>query len=256
MPRYFAHLAYKGTAFHGWQIQPNAPSVQEELNKALSTLLKSPIETTGCGRTDTGVHATSFVAHFDSPNVPDDTSRLIFQLNALLPLSIRVYDLFKVDDTAHSRFDANRRSYSYYISRSASPFFTDYTWYNTRPLQLDKMNEAAARCLTHQDFTCFSKAGGQQQTNICTIYHCSWKMKGALLCFDVSANRFLRNMVRAMVGTMMDVGMEKMSLEEFSTLLTSGTRSDAGQSVPSQGLFLEEVVYPYYKPVRNYFFER
>ncbi len=256
MPRYFAHLAYKGTGFHGWQIQPNAPSIQEELNKALSTLLKSPVETTGCGRTDTGVHASSFIAHFDSPDEITDPARLAFQANALLPLSIRVYDIFLVSDEAHSRFDAVRRSYSYYISRKADPFFTDYSWYNSRPLQTEKMNEAAQLCLQHEDFTCFSKAGGQQHTSICKISKCLWTETDSFLCFDVSANRFLRNMVRAMVGTMTEVGLGKMNLDQFQELLQKGTRSDAGQSVPPQGLFLEEVIYPYYLPDRKYFVKR
>lgn len=255
MHRYFVHLAYKGTSFHGWQIQPNAPSVQEELNKVFSVLLKNPIETTGCGRTDTGVHASSFVAHFDCINEVEDPGKLVFQANALLPLSIRVYQILKMPDEAHSRFDAIRRSYSYYISRYPNPFNTDFTWFNNRPVDLALMNEAASRCKQHQDFTCFSKSGGQQQTNNCTIYQCEWKTNEKILQFDVSANRFLRNMVRAMVGTMIDVGTGKMSLDTFTEILNKGSRSDAGQSVPPQGLFLEEVVYPYFHPERNYFFK-
>ncbi|MFN8153244.1 MAG: tRNA pseudouridine(38-40) synthase TruA [Bacteroidia bacterium] len=256
MPRYFIHLAYKGTGFHGWQIQPNAPSVQEALNKALSVLLKSETETTGCGRTDTGVHASSFVAHFDSREQITDPEKFTFQLNALLPPSIRIFKTFEVEAEAHSRFDATQRSYSYYIARQPNPFLTEFTWFHTRPIDLGLINKAASMCIGNHDFSCFSKSGGQQMTNICNVSSCHWTQTEAILQLDVAANRFLRNMVRAMVGTMLDVGTGKMSLSEFQAILKHGTRSDAGQSVPPQGLFLEQVVYPYFQPQRQYFFNK
>lgn len=256
MPRYFLHLAYKGTGYHGWQAQPNAPTVQETLDKALRTLLRQAVETTGCGRTDTGVHATSFVAHFDSIDTIADEEKLLLQINALLPFSIRVYRISLVHDDAHSRFDARRRAYSYYLHQQPDPFLTDYSWYFPRKLDLEKMNQAAQQCTAHLDFTCFSKAGGQQQTNQCTIYRCAWIPTTKGLRLDVAANRFLRGMVRAMVGTMADVGLGKMSLESFHALLQTGSRSDAGQSVPAQGLFLEEVTYDYFPLERTYFIHR
>lgn len=256
MPRYFLHLAYKGTGFHGWQAQPNAPTVQESLNKALRTLLREEVGTTGCGRTDAGVHSSSFVAHFDYTDVIADEERLVFQTNAILPLSIRVYRISRIHDEAHSRFDARRRAYSYYLHQQPDPFLTDYSWYFPRKLDLERMNQAAQLCAAHLDFTCFSKAGGQQQTNHCTIYHCLWRPTEKGLFLDVAANRFLRGMVRAMVGTMADVGLGKMTLESFHELLLTGSRSDAGQSVPPQGLFLEEVTYDYFPLERNYFLKR
>lgn len=256
MPRYFLHLAYKGTGYHGWQIQPNAITVQESLNNALSTLLRTPIETTGCGRTDTGVHATSFVAHFDCNNEIPDLSKLVFQTNAILPTTIRLYQLKKVHPDAHSRFDANRRAYSYYIFQSPDPFFQDYSWFYPRTLDLDSMNQAAQYCLGTRDFSCFGKSGGQQITNNCTISDCTWQPISKGIHFNVQANRFLRGMVRAMVGTFIDIGLGKMSLGSFSEVLESGNRSDAGQSVPPQGLFLEEVSYDYFPIERIYFLNK
>jgi tRNA pseudouridine38-40 synthase len=255
MHRYFALLAYKGTAYHGWQIQPNARTVQEELNKSLSILLRESIETTGCGRTDTGVHATRFYAHFDAGTFITDREQLLFQVNAILPDDIRVYDIFSVKNDQHARFDAIMRSYSYYILRESNPFFKEFTWYNTRELDINLMNEAAARCLLHQDYACFSKTGGQNTTTICQINRCEWLFYDQFLRLDVSANRFLRGMVRAMTGTFIDIGLGKMSLVQFDDLLHSGDRNLAGQSAPAQGLFLEEIVYPYLSTNREYFFK-
>lgn len=245
MPRYFVELAYKGSAYHGWQIQPNAISVQECLNKALATITRQPIETTGCGRTDTGVHATLFYAHVDLPSLIDDIPQLVFQLNAVLPPDIRVRDIHPVSDSAHARFDATLRSYGYYIVRKPGPFHPGLVWHRNRTLDLDTMNEAAALCLTHNDYACFGKSGGQQLTSLCQITECRWEELGNTLRFTVSANRFLRGMVRAMVGTFIEIGEHKTNVEEFRNLLHQSDRSQAGESVPPEGLFLEEIRYPY-----------
>ncbi len=247
MPRYFVHLAYKGTAFHGWQIQPNASTVQEELQKCLSVLCRQTVETTGCGRTDTGVHASQFFAHFDTEQPIGNTAQMVFQLNALLSRDIRIYGIQEVHADAHARFDAFSRSYSYYILRAPDPFLQELTWFNQRDFNLQRMNEAASLCLQHTDFACFAKTGGQSNSTICTVSACAWMEEGKSLRFSVSANRFLRGMVRAMVGTMAEVGHGKLSLEAFAELLHQGDRKEAGESVPPQGLFLESVMYPYLK---------
>lgn len=253
MHRYFAQIAYKGSAYHGWQEQPNALTVQELVNKALSTVTRQKVDTTGCGRTDTGVHASQFFLHFDLDSPIDDVEKALFQLNALLPHDIRTYLLIEVEATSHARFDAIKRSYSYYIFRKPSAFLQEFGWYFNRPLELEKMNTAAHLCLNHVDYACFGKSGGQQFTNNCTITECKWIEEGEILRFTVSANRFLRGMVRAMVGTFIDVGLNKISIEDFKTILENGDRGQAGQSVPPQGLFLEEIVYPYINSKRVYY---
>lgn len=245
VPRYFVELAYKGSAYHGWQIQPNALSVQECLNKALSTITRQPIETTGCGRTDTGVHASIFFAHVDLSNPIESTSQLVFQLNAVLPPDVRIRALHPVEDHAHARFDATLRSYGYYIFRKPGPFLQGLGWYFNRPLDLEAMNEAAQLCISYTDFASFGKSGGQQHTTLCRVTECHWEAMGNSLLFTVSANRFLRGMVRAMVGTLIEVGEHKMSIDDFGNLLQQGNRTLAGESVPAEGLFLEEVRYPY-----------
>ncbi len=245
MPRYFAELAYNGTRFHGWQIQDNAPSVQEDLNKALAILARSQVETTGCGRTDTGVHASGFYAHFDVNEAITSTSDFAHRLNAILPDGISIYAIHPVADEAHARFDATLRSYSYYISAHKQPFLKDFTWQREFRVNIDRMNEAATFFLTHADFAAFCKAGGQQKTTLCTVTEAIWKQQGSLLVYSVSANRFLRGMVRTMVGTLLDVGLDKTSMEQFKEILESGDRTLSGQSVPPQGLFLEEIRYPY-----------
>ncbi len=255
MPRYFAHLSFKGTRFHGWQIQPNAATVQETLNNAMTILFRQNIETTGCGRTDAGVHATQFYAHFDLEAPLDEPGLSALKLNALLPYDIRVSELIAVDDSAHARFDANRRSYSYYILRSPDAFFNDYAWYNTRKLDIENMNRMASICREHEDFSCFNKSGGQQFTNNCSIYECQWIESENYLRFNVSANRFLRGMVRAMAGTMLEAGMNKLNTDEFSMILKNKDRKLAGQSLPPKGLFLEEIAYPYLDTKRSSIFK-
>jgi tRNA pseudouridine38-40 synthase len=255
MPRHFIELAYKGTDFHGWQTQDNAVTVQQELNNALSTLLRAPIETLGCGRTDTGVHASQFFAHFDSEIETDEKNKLTHRLNALLSPHITVYKIYDVDENAHARFDATHRSYGYYICREKNPYLQELTWYWDQQIDIELMNRGAQILLIHDDFGCFSKSGGQQYTNICKITEALWTEEGNLLKYSVTANRFLRGMVRAMAGTLLDLGLNKINLNDFDAILKSGDRTKAGQAVPAKGLFLEEIRYPYLHTSRRYPFQ-
>lgn len=256
MHRYFASLAYDGTSYFGWQIQPHDISVQERINQVFSTVFRTTIETTGCGRTDKGVHATQFYAHFDLEAEIDNVEKVLFQINSLLPIDIRVYDLISVPSEAHARFDAIQRSYSYYIKRKPSPFHNNYFWFNRQRVNVDAMNEAAALCVPQLDFSCFAKKGGNQLTKNCIVSECKWLEKGDNLQFTVSANRFLRGMVRAMVGTLYEVGTGKISLDDFKAILDSKDRTEAGKTAPAHGLFLEEVKYHYLQLDRQYFFQR
>jgi len=245
--RYFLKLAYNGADYHGWQSQKNAHTVQQELEKALSTLSGGTIiPLTGAGRTDTGVHARNYYAHFDSKDNISlvDLEHLVYKLNQLLPDSIAVAEAFRVNNDAHARFSATSRKYRYYISRTYNPFSVGFAWRLTIPLDINLMNEAAALLLSHNDFKCFAKAGGQTKTTLCTIETSRWFPEGNSLVYEVKADRFLRNMVRAIVGTLIEVGKHRLSLEEFNQVLLNGSRSDAGQSVPAYGLFLEDVEYP------------
>lgn len=245
MARYFIELAYKGTNYHGWQIQDNASSVQSKLNNALSVLTRTNIETVGCGRTDAGVHASQFFAHVDFPEPLDANLEIVYKLNAILPADICILSVSMVHNEAHARFDATSRSYSYYISTQKEIFQKDYTWFFPTNLDLNKMNELATLLLQHQDYGCFSKSGGQQFTNLCTITEAQFIETGNYIRFKISANRFLRGMVRAIVGTMIEAGKGKLSEQEFKKILLSGDRKLAGPSVPADGLFLEEIKYPY-----------
>lgn len=245
--RYFLKLAYNGAEYHGWQSQKNAHTVQLELEKALSTLTGGKImPLTGAGRTDSGVHARNYYAHFDTQDRFSQTEldHLVYKLNQLLPDSIAVADAFRVNEDAHARFSATSRKYRYYISRTYDPFSVGFSWRLIVPLDINLMNEAAAMLLNHHDFKCFAKTGGQTKTTLCTIETSRWFSDGNSLVYEVKADRFLRNMVRAIVGTLLEVGKHRLSLEEFHQLLLNGTRSDAGQSVPAHGLFLEDVEYP------------
>lgn len=245
--RYFLTLAYNGSQFHGWQAQKNAHSVQQEIEKALFYILnKKTIPITGAGRTDTGVHARKYTAHFDLDVWLSDAelTRLIYRLNHLLPASIGIFDAYQVHPDVHARFSALSRTYKYYICRNHDPFSEGLSYRLTVALNLDLMNEAAALITESKDFTCFAKAGTQTKTNVCNVTKCEWILHDNYLIFTTQANRFLRNMVRAMVGTLIDVGKEKITIKEFRQILNNGTRSDAGQSVPACGLFLEEIEYP------------
>lgn len=250
--RYFIQLAYKGTDFHGWQSQPNADSVQERIETALGTLMKKITPITGAGRTDAGVHASQYFAHFDS-DIEVNEKEFAYKLNALLPHTITIYNIFKVRDDAHARFDAVSRSYEYRILLENNPFFLDTTWQlQHRKFDVDLMNKAAQILLRHKDFKAFSKSKTDVNNYFCTIYHAHWILNNNELTFYISANRFLRNMVRAIVGTLLEVGEGKLSLEEFEQVILSKNRSEAGLSVPAKGLFLTEIKYDKLKlEIRN-----
>ena len=243
--RYFIKLSYNGSNFNGWQTQPNGITVQEELEKALGILLLKSIGITGCGRTDTGVHASEFYAHFD---IEEETmvvscDQLKYKLNLFLPVSIVVHEIFKVKPDSHARFSALSRTYRYQISTEKNPFSNGLTYFYHHRLDIDAMNKAAAILLEYHDFSCFSKTRTQVKTNICTITKAIWEQEGSMLVFTITADRFLRNMVRAIVGTMLDIGREKITLDDFRKIIEGKNRSNAGFSVPPQGLFLSKVVY-------------
>jgi tRNA pseudouridine38-40 synthase len=242
--RYFIELAYRGTRYHGWQVQPNAPSVQGELNRALQTILRHPVETVGSGRTDAGVHATRQFVHLDTP-VPLHPDRHRYPLNALLPPDISVQRIFPVADSTHARFDALSRSYEYRISRRKDPFLHGLSYFYHRLPDPVRMNEAAARLPLHNDFQSFSKVQTDVNHFRCTLRQAYWVENGDLLTFHVTANRFLRGMVRALVGTLLEVGEGKLSADGFEDVIRSRDRNRAGRSVPPEGLFLTDVAYPF-----------
>jgi len=245
MQRYFLQITYKGTAYHGWQVQKNAISVQQVLNEKLSILLQEIINVVGAGRTDTGVHAEYFMLHFDVEKPILDSALFLDKMNKLLPMDIAVCQLFKVSSDANTRFNALSRTYEYRITRKKSPFLTDLAWFYRVQLNVDLMNQAAKILYEYQDFTSFSKTGTQVKTNNCKIYEAHWfETNDNLLIFKIKADRFLRNMVRAIVGTLLYVGMEKLSLIDFRKIIESKNRSNAGFSVPAHGLFLTDIEYP------------
>jgi tRNA pseudouridine38-40 synthase len=243
--RYFIFLSYKGTSYHGWQVQPDSPTVQETLEKSLSLLLGEKIETTGAGRTDAGVHASFFCAHFDSSvlNLQNDKN-LKFRLNRFLPKDISVNDIRKVRHDANARFSALSRTYKYYISTVKDPFKEDLSWFLYGELDLQIMNLASDELLKHTDFTSFSRLHTDVKTNNCRIFAAEWTREGPMLVFTIRADRFLRNMVRAIVGTMVDAGRGKISPSMFAGIIASRNRSSAGISAPAKGLFLTDIEYP------------
>jgi len=236
-------LSYNGSSYHGWQIQPNAVTVQETIQDALSKLLNTNISITGAGRTDTGVHAFQMFAHFDVDETLD-TENLTFKLNSFLPKDIAIQSIFQVNADAHTRFHAIKRSYDYKISLKKNVFLFDYTHYVHQKLDVDKMNEAANILLEYTNFQCFSKSNTDVKTYNCKIEQAQWKQEGNLLIFTISADRFLRNMVRAIVGTLLNIGLSKIAVSDIHKILASKDRSEAGFSVPSKGLYLTEVLYP------------
>ncbi len=242
--RYFIQLSFDGTAYHGWQIQPNAPSVQQTLEEALGTLLRQPTDVTGAGRTDTGVHAHTMVAHFDCEQ-PVDTEQLCYKLNRLLPRDIAVQRVYPVSPDLHARFSAYSRTYHYHLHVGKQPFLRHYSWQMFQELDIERMNEAAAHLLRYEDFTSFSKVNNDQKTNICHITHARWETVGSgQWRFTITANRFLRNMVRAIVGTLVEVGRHRLTMEEFCQVIERKDRCQAGESVPALGLSLVDVKYP------------
>ena len=241
--RYFLELSYNGKAYHGWQNQPNAITIQEVLEKALRILLGSPIAIVGAGRTDTGVHAAKMYAHFDF-DAPIDLSHLAFKLNAYLPKDIAISKIHKVKDNAHARFDAKSRTYHYKVSTQKDVFLYDYAYQLTKALDLNAMNEACAILVKYKDFQCFSKVNTDVKTYICEIKEAKWYEKQGNLLFVITADRFLRNMVRAIVGTMINIGLGKLKPENLHGIIKSKDRGEAGYSVPAQGLSLVDIVYP------------
>ncbi|MCK9617070.1 MAG: tRNA pseudouridine(38-40) synthase TruA [Lentimicrobiaceae bacterium] len=246
MYRYFAKLAYMGTPFHGWQTQPNAVTVQEIIEKCFSLIFGEPVAVTGCGRTDTGVHASEYYLHFDVLTLLDRKKKedWLFRLNNFLPNEITVNNLFQVKENAHARFDAISRTYSYYISRKKNPFQQAFTMYYYGYLNIENMNKAAKILMEFTDFSCFSKSKTDVITNNCAVTETFWTEKDGQLVFTISANRFLRNMVRAIVGTLLEIGRERMLVDDIKKIIEGKNRSDAGASVPAKGLFLTKVVYP------------
>ncbi|MCU0472443.1 MAG: tRNA pseudouridine(38-40) synthase TruA [Bacteroidales bacterium] len=243
--RYFIFLSYKGTSYHGWQVQPNSITVQKILDEALSTILSEKIATIGAGRTDTGVHASVFCAHFESvsPDLPYKKN-LIYRLNRYLPKDIAVTRLSKVNPDAHARFSAVSRTYRYNISRTKNPFWDDSSWFIHGKIDVNSMNEACGMLINYSDFTSFSRLHSDNKTNICRIFYAVWEEADDRLGFTIKADRFLRNMVRAIVGTMIEIGTGKMTLKEFEEVITSKDRSRAGKSSPAKGLFLLNIEYP------------
>ena len=242
--RYFIKLAYKGTNYHGWQYQPNATSVQENLNKALQVILNSEINIMGAGRTDTGVHAKEMYAHFDF-ETPINIQTLIHKLNSFLPKDIVIYDIIPVHNEAHARFDASKRTYEYHINTFKDAFLEDKSWYYHHDLDIDLMNKASKILFNHIDFQCFSKVNTDVNTFECTIFEAHWKKENNTIVFTISANRFLRNMVRAIVGTLVNIGLHKISLDDFNEIIKSKNRDNAGFSVPAHGLYLTKIEYDY-----------
>lgn len=242
--RYFIRFSYNGTNYHGWQYQPNAVSVQQILNKAMSTILHSEIDVMGAGRTDSGVHAKEMFAHFDSEK-DFEMESTIHKLNSYLPKDIAVFDLFPVHEEAHARFDAKQRTYEYHIHTFKNVFLPDLSWYCHHELDIELMNAAAQELLQYNDFQCFSKVNTDVNTFNCKITEAFWKTGNNSLVFTISADRFLRNMVRAIVGTLINVGLHKITLADFTAIIESKNRSEAGFSVPAQGLYLTGITYDY-----------
>jgi tRNA pseudouridine38-40 synthase len=244
--RYFIKLAYNGAAYHGWQSQQNAHSVQDELEKCLSLKLKQFIRLTGCGRTDTGVHARDFYAHFDLPEHAAGIESTDFRdrLNIFLPADIVVFEIFAVAPDAHARFDALSRTYEYHIARQKNPFLLEQAYYLFGKLDLSAMRDATSMLFEYSDFSCFSKLHSNTKTNDCNITEAIWIETDEELIFRITANRFLRNMVRAIAGTLIELGQGKLTVNDFKKIIESKDRGQAGYSVPAHALYLVEVKYP------------
>lgn len=248
MQRFFIEIAYHGGAYHGWQAQPNASSVQETLDSALSTVCRQHVDTVGCGRTDAGVHAKQLYAHFDlvAPRQDPEDPNFWYRLNGVLPHDISVKRIFAVPQGAHARFDATQRWYEYHIHTGKDPFRRGLSWQLRSMPDLDKMNEAARALFNYRDFSCFSKSNTQTFTNNCTISHAEWSRRAPDSgVFVIAADRFLRNMVRAIVGTLVEIGYGDKPISHIHDVVGSKDRSMAGMSVPAHGLYLSRVLYPY-----------
>ncbi|WP_300022568.1 tRNA pseudouridine(38-40) synthase TruA [uncultured Maribacter sp.] len=241
--RFFIQFSYFGKAYHGWQYQPNAITVQEVLENGMSKLLNSKVSLMGAGRTDTGVHAKEMYAHFDVDAI-DNIEEYVFRLNSFLPNDIAVNSIFETKEDAHARFHATARTYEYHIDKKKNPFATELAHYVKKELDIEEMNHAATLLLGKKDFECFSKSNTDVFTNICDLREAHWKLKDDQLVFTITADRFLRNMVRAIVGTLINVGLGKYPADYVNTILKSKDRTKAGVSVPAKGLYLTSIVYP------------
>lgn len=240
--RYFLELSYFGKNYHGWQLQPKAITVQEVLENAISILLGEKTGITGAGRTDVGVHAKQMFAHFDSATILN-TADFKHKLNAFLPKDIAIHHIREVHNDAHARFDATARTYEYWMNKVKSPFLTDYSYYFYRDLDMEKMNEASKIVMEYTDFECFSKKNTDVKTYLCNIVSAGWKRHNEILIFTITADRFLRNMVRAIVGTLLDVGILKTSVNDLRKIIEHKKREYAGASVPAHGLYLTKIAY-------------
>lgn len=241
--RYFLQLSYNGKEYFGWQKQPNQRTVQEVLEKCLSTYLRKEIALTGAGRTDTGVHAMEYFAHFDADPIAD-FDEFVFRMNAFLPKDIAIQNVFQVKNEAHARFDAEERTYNYFITPEKDPFKQEFSYHIFRTPNMEKMNAACQFLIGKKDFECFSRTGSDVKTFICDIKEAFWTKHENQMVFTITADRFLRNMVRAIVGTLLEIGIGKRSVAEMEKIIDSKNRSNAGPSAPPQGLFLKKVKYP------------
>lgn len=243
MYRYFINLSFDGKRYHGWQIQPNSMSVQEELQKALGLILRTHVDVVGAGRTDAGVHARTMVAHFDSDDAIE-SSQLAYRLNRVLPFDISANEIYPVDNSLHARFSARQRTYRYFVHTKRDPFCRNHSVELHYALDFAKMNETAIMLLGVKDFKAFCKSNHDAKTTVCDVRSAHWyQVDNCHWYFEISADRFLRNMVRAVVGTLVEVGRGRMSVEKFQEVLSRGTRCDAGESMPAHGLFLWKVEY-------------
>ncbi len=244
MCRYFLELTYNGKNYHGWQVQPNAISVQAVLDDCISKILREEIHIVGCGRTDTGVHASYFVAHFDCLNDQIDSEKFCHKINRFLPKDIAAFSLKQVGEDTHSRFSAISRTYEYHLVENKDPFLQELAYQSHVPLDFDLMNQAAEELFKFSDFTSFSKLHTDVKTNNCKITYAKWEFKSNKWIFTISADRFLRNMVRAIVGTLLEIGRGKMTVKQFTDIIEAKDRGMAGTSAPAHALFLVDVVYP------------
>lgn len=244
MHRYFLEIAYKGTQYSGWQLQPNQPTVQAAIEKALFTVLRRETGVLGCGRTDAGVHASQYFLQFDTPEKLD-SGNLVYRLNGLLDYDVAVKRIIPVSSDAHARFDATERTYQYFIHNQKNPFLQDRSLYVSEKIDLDAMNKASELLLENEDFESFSKVHTEVNNFNCNVSHAKWSQLQDQWMFEITANRFLRNMVRAVVGTLLDVGSGKITFSDFEEVIQSRSRSRAGKSVAARGLFLTSVKYPY-----------
>ena len=242
--RYFLTLAYNGTSFHGWQRQPNASSVQQALEEALTTLLRKPIIITGAGRTDTGVHAKEMMAHFEADLSVEAEENLPYLLNRFLKEDIVIHRLERVKADAHARFDATARTYEYHLGFQKNPFKQQLYYYFHQPVSVEKMNEAAQILLAYDDFEAFAKTHSDVKTFLCNVTRADWESRAEGAIFTITANRFLRNMVRAIVGTLLEIGTGKIEVVDMHKIIQSKNRGEAGFSVPAAGLYLTEIQYP------------